>query len=111
MALLDDVRQFYTAVLELEDGPRPNFDTPGYWLYGGGKPLVHLIESNDHFPSDKPHYLDHIAFEVSGLDGYRQRLEKMGIEYSVKHIPDFNISQVFCKDPCGNGVEANFANE
>ena len=111
MALLDDVRQFYTAVLELEDGPRPNFDTPGYWLYGGGKPIVHLIESNDHFPSDKPHYLDHIAFEVSGLDAYRQRLEKMGIEYSVNHIPDFNISQVFCEDPCGNGVEANFANE
>lgn len=25
--------------------------------------------------------------------------------------PDFNFSQVFCLDPCGNGVEANFANE
>jgi hypothetical protein len=25
--------------------------------------------------------------------------------------PEFNISQVFCKDPCGNGVEANFASE
>ena len=111
MALLDDVRQFYITALELEDGPRPDFGVPGYWLYGGGKPLVHLIESNNHFPSDRPHYLDHVAFEVSGLESYMQRLTGMGVDYNVRHIPDFNISQVFCKDPCGNGVEANFSNE
>ncbi|MEP0201770.1 MAG: hypothetical protein ABJ084_07915 [Halioglobus sp.] len=111
MVLLEDVRLFYTTVLELEEGPRPDFGMPGYWLYGGGKPIVHLIESDNHFASDKPHYLDHVAFAVTGLAGYTNRLERMGIDYSVNHIPDFNISQVFCKDPCGNGVEANFANE
>jgi hypothetical protein len=38
-------------------------------------------------------------------------LDQLGVEYSVNHIPDFNISQVFCQDPCGNGVEANFSGE
>jgi len=89
MALLENVRRFYTVALELEEGPRPNFGIPGYWLYGGGKPIVHLIESDKHFASDKPHYLDHVAFAVTGLDDFTSRLEKMGIEYSVNHIPDF----------------------
>jgi len=107
---LRQVRDFYCTALELEDGPRPDFGIPGYWLYGGGKPILHLIESDNHFRPEKPHYLDHVAFEVEDLESYRARLEKLGVEYSVRHIADFNISQVFCHDPCGNGVEANFAN-
>ena len=111
MTLLDEVRNFYCVALQLEDGPRPDFGIQGYWLYGDGKPIVHLIESNNHYRAEKPQYLDHIAFKVQGLHDYTVRLEQLGVEYSVNHIPDFNISQVFCHDPCGNGVEANFAGE
>jgi catechol 2,3-dioxygenase-like lactoylglutathione lyase family enzyme len=111
MSLLDEVRKFYCTALQLEEGPRPDFGIRGYWLYGGGRPIVHLIESDDRHPAEKPPYLDHVAFEVTGLSAYMARLKSLGVEYSVNHIEDFNISQVFCKDPCGNGVEANFANE
>lgn len=107
--LLEKVRDFYCKALLLEDGPRPDFGIPGFWLYGGGKPILHLIESNNHYPAEKPHYLDHIAYEVEDLQGYTERLDQLGVEYSVNHIPDFSISQVFCRDPCGNGVEANFS--
>jgi catechol 2,3-dioxygenase-like lactoylglutathione lyase family enzyme len=105
--LLASVRDFYCSALQLEDGPRPDFGVPGYWLYGGGKPIVHLLESDNHYAADKPHYLDHIAFEVTDFNAYIARLDAMAVEYSVNHIPDYGISQVFCKDPCGNGVEAN----
>ena len=108
--LLAAVRDFYCGALELEEGPRPDFGIPGYWLYGGGKPIVHLIESDNHYPAEKPFYLDHIAFEVTDFEAYVARLESMNIEYRVNHIPDFGISQVFCHDPCGNGVEANIPN-
>ena len=111
MDLLVKVRDFYCGALQLEVGPRPDFGIPGYWLYGDGKPILHLIESDNHFRAEKPHYLDHVAFEMSDLPAYTQRLDQLGVEYSVRHIPDFNISQVFCHDPCGNGVEANFAND
>ena len=111
MVLLDAVRAFYCTALQLEDGARPDFGVPGYWLYGDGKPIVHLIESNNHYHAEKPQYLDHIAFEMRDLHAYTGRLDQIGVEYSVKHIPDFNISQVFCHDPCGNGVEANFAED
>ena len=110
-ALLDSVKEFYCTALELEVGPRPDFGIPGYWLYGDGKPILHLIESDNHFGSEKPHYLDHVAFEVQDLDGYTGRLDKLQMKYTVNHIAEFNISQVFCHDPCGIGVEANFSNE
>ena len=109
MQLLEEVRDFYCKALLLEEGPRPDFGIPGFWLYGDGKPILHLIESNEHHRAAKPHYLDHVAFEVDDLQGYTERLDRLGVEYSVNHIPDYNISQVFCHDPCGIGVEANFS--
>ena len=109
MQLLEKVRDFYCKALLLEEGPRPDFGIPGFWLYGDGKPILHLIESNEHHRAEKRHYLDHVAFEVDDLQAYTERLDQLGVEYSVNHIPDYNISQVFCCDPCGNGVEANFS--
>lgn len=110
MPLLEQVREFYCQALLLEEGPRPDFGIPGYWLYGDGKPILHLIESENHYPAEKPHYLDHVAFQIEDLNAYTQRLDNLGVKYSVNHIADFNISQVFCRDPCGNGVEVNFSN-
>lgn len=107
--LLQDVREFYCHVLQLEQGPRPDFGTRGFWLYGGGHPIVHLIESDNHYAPERAPYLDHIAFEVKGLEAYVARLESFKVDYWVNDISDFNISQVFCKDPCGNGVEANIS--
>lgn len=109
--LLDETRDFYCSALQLEVGPRPDFGIPGYWLYGDGKPILHLIESDNHHAAEKPYHLDHVAFEVRDLSGYTERLDQLKVEYSVRHIPDFNISQVFCHDPCGIGVEANFPGE
>jgi len=106
--LLLQVKDFYCAALELEDGPRPDFGVRGFWLYGDGSPIIHLLESDAHFASEKQHYLDHVAFEAKDITAYVARLEAIDVEYTRSHRPEFNFSQVFCKDPCGNGVEANF---
>jgi len=110
-ALLAEVRDFYCEALGLEEGPRPDFGIPGYWLYGDGKAIVHLMESDDRHPAERPHYLDHIAFEMRHLTAYIERLQARGIEYRVHRIADFDVSQVFCRDPCGNRIEANFPGE
>lgn len=111
MPLLEKVKAFYCTALLLEDGPRPDFGIPGYWLYGEGRPILHLIESDNHYRPEKPQYLDHIAFQIDDLTAYTERLDELGVEYRLNHISDFNISQVFCHDPCGNGVEVNFTHE
>ena len=44
----DDIErseQFYREVIGLEKGPRPNFDRPGYWMYAGGQPVVHIMKT------------------------------------------------------------------
>jgi catechol 2,3-dioxygenase-like lactoylglutathione lyase family enzyme len=110
-ALLEDVKIFYCEALELEDGPRPDFGIPGHWLYGGGVPIVHLIESDNHGKAEQPYYLDHVAFVTTGLESYVGRLKAMDIEYGVLNLEGSGMSQVFCKDPCGIGVEANFHGE
>jgi catechol 2,3-dioxygenase-like lactoylglutathione lyase family enzyme len=111
LALLEQVREFYCATLELEVGPRPDFGIAGYWLYCDNHALIHLIESPNHQRGDAPYHLDHVAFAVSGLEAYTGRLDALNVPYSVNHIKEFGVSQVFCHDPCGIGVEANFNHE
>ena len=110
-ALMDTVKAFYCTALQLEDGPRPDFGIPGYWLYGDGKPIIHLIESDNHGASDRPYYLDHVAFLMRDHQAYQQRLESLDVEYGTLYNDATNAMQIFCKDPCGIGVEANFPGE
>ena len=40
---LEATKAFYTDVVGLTAGDRPPLPFPGYWLYCGGVPTVHLI--------------------------------------------------------------------
>ncbi|MFT4520117.1 MAG: catechol 2,3-dioxygenase-like lactoylglutathione lyase family enzyme [Halioglobus sp.] len=109
--LMEKVKDFYCAALLLETGPRPDFGVPGYWLYGDDKPIVHLIESDNHSQGDAPPHLDHVAFSLSGIEQYTSRLKSLDVEYFSFHNSAIDATQVFCNDPCGIGVEAIFAGE
>ena len=47
---LKETVQFYEDVLGFVNGPRPEFDFPGAWLYSAGHPVLHL---NDISETDK----------------------------------------------------------
>jgi len=40
---LEETRKFYCDLLGFEEGPRPNFRFPGYWLYVGDQPILYVI--------------------------------------------------------------------
>ena len=45
----DDVERsarFYREIIGLKEGPGPEFDRPGYWMYAGEKPVVHIISTH-----------------------------------------------------------------
>jgi catechol 2,3-dioxygenase-like lactoylglutathione lyase family enzyme len=42
VALVEQVRHFYCDLLGLTCGHRPAFNSDGYGLYAGERPLVHL---------------------------------------------------------------------
>ena len=109
--LLARTRDFYCAVMQLEVGPRPDFGIDGYWLYGAGEAIVHLIESDNHSAPNTPAHLDHIAFCMAGLQAFTRRMDENDVQHSA--IPDASGSgsQVFLQDPCGITVEVRFLDE
>lgn len=109
--LLLKIRDFYCTVLGLEEGFRPELSSNGFWLYSEGKPIIHLVESTGHYPNENQGYFDHFALQASGLAKVIESLDGAEIQYNIKYLPEIGLSQVFCKDPSGTGVEINFPGE
>jgi catechol-2,3-dioxygenase len=110
--LLERVKNFYCAVFELTEGFRPNFSgSQGYWLYAGDRPLVHLSKNDKSYGEVTHNHLNHIAFRMTGLESMMERLEANGIQFHKDYVSEIGMTQLFFKDPAGNGLEANFVNE
>jgi catechol 2,3-dioxygenase-like lactoylglutathione lyase family enzyme len=124
---LPATRAFYVDVLGLQEGPRPNFPFPGYWLYQGAldhyaNAAVHVIGIDPQDESGLNNYLgdrdkqslqgsgavDHVAFFATGLDDMLQRLQRAGIEPRQRHVPGVGLFQLFLDDPNGVMVELNY---
>ena len=103
------MRGFYAAVFGLEDGPRPAFPFPGHWLYGGGRPIVHLAGKLAQRPAaGNANGFDHISFQGLDLDGMRARLDGLGIPFAEVPVPGFPLHQIFLRDPQGLRLEVTF---
>ncbi|WP_163836032.1 VOC family protein [Spartinivicinus ruber] len=109
--LLDKLKLFYCELFGLVEGYRPNFFRKGYWLYFDEKALIHLTESNKHYSNERQGYLDHIAFQATGLEEFIDKLREFKIKFNIEHLSDIGMTQLFFKDPAGIGVEVNFLHE
>lgn len=108
---LDALRDFYRAVVGLEDGPRPSFRSAGYWLYAGGCDVLHLSEAapEEKLASTMGTHYNHISFLAHDRALSEARLKDHGVAYRVAEVPGTGQVQFFFSDPCGNGVELIFA--
>jgi hypothetical protein len=109
--LLRKEKKFLCEVFDLIEGERPKLSQNGYWLYSKDKALIHLIESNDHYRNEKQGYLDHVAFQLSGLNKLINTLNILSTEYTIKYSVERDMTQVFFKTPAGIGLEAIFLKE
>lgn len=113
-SLIEETREFYERALGLRVGPRPNFPSPGYWMYEGDHPWVHLstIEEGLTPPrtvaDGKGNGLDHISFWCSDLKAVTARLDEAGVPYEDRRASDAPLVQLFLKDPNGVIVELTF---
>lgn len=104
---LESSVQFYAQILGLSEGPRPGLSLPGAWLYCNGLPIVHLISSDT---SASPFgVLDHMALSARDLPGFQQRLQSLGIPFTLTKQIDTGIWQLFFRDPDGAKIELDFA--
>ena len=116
---LPELLDFYTRVMRLEVGARPEIPAPGAWLYAGGQPIVHLyahLSTPDVTPDTAPGgasqpptgHVDHISFRSHRLDEMRAHLGAQGVPFSEAPIPGWDIHQLFLHDPRGLKVEMTF---
>jgi catechol 2,3-dioxygenase-like lactoylglutathione lyase family enzyme len=104
--LIERCRDFYAGVLGLTEGHRPPFSSKGFWLYAGGRPVVHLTESPT--ASGTSGALDHFAFKCEGIDGMVKRLQSHAVPFRRTTVPATNQVQLFVEDPAGAKIELNF---
>jgi len=106
MPVIDKTRTFYANVLGLVDGFRPDFGVGGYWLYSGDQAIIHLFEGADTGMSNG--YLDHVAFQCTGLKSTISYLNENAIDYQKIDIEETGQALLFVVDPAGVKVELNF---
>lgn len=109
-AHLDAMRQWYTEVLGMTDGRRPNFPFGGAWLYANDRPCVHLVEVERQPKTTEPR-LEHFAFAAKGLSDFIATLEARSIPYQTASVPDVEILQVNLFDPDGNHIHVDFSRD
>src|ERR1700710_1642759 len=113
---LEATKDFYADVIGLKVGDRPPLAFPGYWLYAGDTPVVHLIGRQEGempivdntAPGIRATRLDHVAFSAEGLADMRRRLASNGRKFEERVLPRLNMTQLFTLDPDGIDVELNF---
>ena len=108
---LDAMTQWYSDLLGLKLGPRPNFPFAGAWLYVGDIPIVHIIAVDDDkaIGSKASLKLEHFALRASaGLHEFEEALKARGERYRRSDITDFGIAQFNIWDPDGNHIHVDF---
>jgi len=110
---LPALRDFYTRVLPLREGARPDFPFPGHWLYAGDSAVVHLAGNEPAGEADAvaalpTGKLNHISLRARGLKAMRDHLAAQGVAWQEAPVPGVPLHQIFLRDPAGLKVELTF---
>ena len=110
-ALMDELCAFYVDVVGLRVGPRPPFDSFGYWLYAGDRAVLHLslAAPSEARRIDAQTTFDHTAYDCTGRAEFEATLGRRDIAFRSAGVPGTTQVQLFFRDPAGNGIELNFA--
>jgi len=108
---MEKTRDFYVQVLGMSVGFRPELGFPGYWLYVGKLPVVHLVPESAGIgagPSDDTGNFDHVAFLAQDYEGTRRHFQSLGLKFRENDVPAARLRQLFLTDPNRVMIELNF---
>ena len=105
---LPGLLRFYSGILGLKKGYRPELLHPGYWLYADGQAIVHLNALLASSPSRDGGPVNHVALKACGLNATRAALRLANTPFSETPLKGTSLHQVFVSDPLGLRVELNF---
>jgi catechol 2,3-dioxygenase-like lactoylglutathione lyase family enzyme len=107
----DGTRDFWCEVLALEAGPRPPLEFPGYWLYAGDRPCVHIAERRAYVAHSgqigipaATGPVEHVAFDADDREAVARQLARVpAVQNEVPGV----MRQFFVHDPNGVKIEIN----
>ncbi len=119
-ACMAETLAFYRDTLGMTvEAPPGRSDTleVAWILSADGRPSVHLgstarlsflDEGRDWTGVTGSGLVDHVAFNCTGHDAMRQRLEATGLALRFNEVPEIGLRQIFVVDPNGILIELNF---
>jgi hypothetical protein len=98
---LKETVQFYEDVLGFVNGPRPQFNFPGAWLYSAGHAVLHLndISETDKQQRQDSGVIDHIAFSCRGFEAMKQHLTNKDVSHRANRVPKSTRWQISFATP------------
>ena len=106
---VDQTLQFYREVLGLQEGFRPNFGRPGWWLYAGEHPVLHVnLKENIPPTTGSTGSFDHIALNATGSREMKARLKRLGVPFEEQLVRDNTVLQIFFRDTNGLRIELDY---
>jgi catechol 2,3-dioxygenase-like lactoylglutathione lyase family enzyme len=110
---IDTTRDFWCDALGLVAGDRPPLEFPGYWLYAGDKPCVHIAERSAYM-AHSSHVgipaatgpVEHVAFDAEDREEVVERLRRGRMPAAQNEVPGV-MHQFFVHDPNGVKIEIN----
>ena len=105
----EETLAFYRDVLGLKEGFRPNFGRPGWWLYTGDHPVLHISLKENIAPTrGDTGSFDHIALNATGWREMKARLQRLGVPYEEQLVRDNTVLQIFFRDSNGLRIELDY---
>jgi catechol 2,3-dioxygenase-like lactoylglutathione lyase family enzyme len=120
---IDATRDFYQDALGMTQGFRPPLEFPGYWMYIGLTPVIHIAEWAAYTahstakdipvtaPAASTGAFDHVAFNAQDFDEVLARLARHGVTPARNLRSRSGMRQLFVFDPNGVKLEINFRNQ
>jgi catechol 2,3-dioxygenase-like lactoylglutathione lyase family enzyme len=120
---LEATRNFYQDALGMAQGFRPQLGFPGYWMYIGSTPVIHIAEWNTYTahsndkeipvtaPAASTGAFDHVAFNAEDFEAVVARLDRHGVTPARNLVSKSGMRQLFVFDPNGVKIEINFRNQ
>ncbi len=105
---VEETLKFYREVLGLKDGFRPDFGRPGWWLYAGNHPVLHISLKEVAPTLGSTGSFDHIALNATGWAEMKAKLERLGIPFEEQRVDDNTALQIFFRDTNGLKIELDY---
>ena len=100
--------RFYRDVLGLKEGFRPDFGRPGWWLYTGDHPVLHISVRDIKPTRGSTGSVDHIALNATGLAAMKAKLKRLRIPFEEQRVRDNTVHQIFFQDTNGLKIELDY---